>query len=101
VACRTAAALDADAGLLLSFPLHLPGQADRPDRRRDAELALAPNPTWMVQGARDPFGTPEELAPYVPEWAVMLEVDGAHSFPKGARPALVEALTSIVGMLPG
>jgi hypothetical protein len=31
----------------------------------------------------------------------MLEVDGAHSFPKGARPSLVEALTRIVGMLPG
>ena len=101
VACRTAAELGADAGLLLSFPLHLPGRADRPDRRRDAELALAPDPTWLVQGTRDPFGTPEELAPYVPQWVVMLEVEGAHSFPKGARAALVEALTRIAGMLPG
>jgi len=101
VACRTAAELGADAGLLLSFPLHLPGQADRPDRLRDAELALAPDPTWMVQGTRDPFGTPEELGPYVPEWVELLEVEGAHSFPKGARPALVEALTRVAGMLPG
>ncbi|MDV3220016.1 alpha/beta family hydrolase [Intrasporangium sp.] len=97
VACRTAAELGADAGLLLSFPLHLPG---RPDRLRDAELALAPDPTWLVHGARDPFGTPEELAPYLPAWATLIEVDGAHSFPKGSRPALVEALTRIAGMLP-
>jgi hypothetical protein len=98
VACRTAAMVSADAGLLLSFPLHLPG---RPDRLRNEELALAPDPTWMVQGTGDPFGTPEELAPFVPSWATMLEVPGAHSFPKGSRPALVEALTRIAGMLPG
>lgn len=98
VACRTAKELSADAGLLLSFPLHLPGRADR---LRDAELALAPDPTWLVQGTRDPFGTPEELAPFVPAWATMLEVPGAHAFPKGARPALVEAFTRIAGMLPG
>jgi hypothetical protein len=55
----------------------------------------------MVQGIRDPFGTPEELAPYVPEWAMLLEVEGGHSFPRGARPGLVEALTRIAGMLPG
>jgi predicted alpha/beta-hydrolase family hydrolase len=98
VACRTAEELSADAGLLLSFPLHLPG---RPDRLRDAELALAPDPTWMVQGTRDPFGTPEELEPYVPAWATMMRVDGGHSFPKGARAPLVAALTQIAGMLPG
>jgi predicted alpha/beta-hydrolase family hydrolase len=98
VACRTAATLSADAGLLLSFPLHLPG---RPDRLRDQELALAPDPTWMVQGTRDPFGTPGELAPFVPAWATLIEVPGAHSFPTGSRPALVEAMTRISGMLPG
>ena len=98
VACRTAAELEADAGLLLSFPLHLPG---RPDRLRDAELALAPDPTWLVQGTRDPFGTPTELAPYVPRWAEVIEVSGAHSFPKGAGPALVAAMTRIAAALPG
>ncbi|GAA6524517.1 alpha/beta family hydrolase [Intrasporangium sp. DVR] len=98
VACRTAAELEADAGLLLSFPHHLPG---RPDRLRDGELALAPDPTWLVQGTRDAFGTPEELAPHVPPWAVVIEVAGAHSFPRGARPALVAAMTRIAGALPG
>lgn len=98
VACRTAAELSADAGLLLSFPLHLPG---RPDRLRDAELALAPDPTWMVQGIADPFGTPDELGPFLPDWVTMLTVQGAHSFRPGAREALVDAMGQVVGMLPG
>jgi hypothetical protein len=55
----------------------------------------------MVQGTRDPFGTPEELAPFVPAWATLVEVPGAHSFPQGSRAALVEAMTRISGMLPG
>lgn len=98
VACRTAAEVGADAGLLLSFPLHLPG---RPDRLRADELALAPDPTWMVQGTNDPFGGPDELAPHVPSWATMIEVTGAHSFPKGARAALVEAVADIAVGLAG
>lgn len=98
VACRTAAEVGADAGLLLSFPLHLPG---RPDRLRDAELALAPDPTWLVQGTNDPFGTPAELAPFVPAWATMVQVPGAHSFPRRSAAALTEAFTRIAGMLPG
>jgi len=98
VACRTAAELSADAGLLLSFPLHLPG---RPDRLRDGELALAPNPSWMIQGTADPFGTPDELEPLVPDWVTMLTVQGAHSFSRGARQALLDAMGRVAGMLPG
>lgn len=97
VACRTAAELEADAGLLLSFPLHPPGQ---PDRLRAHELALAPDPSWVVQGTKDSFGTPAEVAAYLPAGATLLEVPGAHSFPRGSRAALVEALTRVAGMLP-
>ncbi|WP_330474262.1 alpha/beta hydrolase family protein [Terrabacter sp. C0L_2] len=97
VACRTAGTLEADAGLLLSFPLHLPGQ---PDRLRAHELALAPDPSWVVQGTRDTFGTPEELRPHLPPGTTLLEVPGAHSYPKGSRGALIDALTRIAGMLP-
>lgn len=97
VACRTAAELDADAALLLSFPLHLPGQ---PDKLRAHELALAPDPSWVVQGSNDSFGTPAELTAYLPVGTTLLEVPGAHSFPRGSRPALVEALTRVAGMLP-
>lgn len=61
VACRTAAAVGAGGVACLSFPLHPPG---RPDRTRIAEL-LEPLtvglPTLVVQGARDPFGGPDEV----------------------------------------
>ncbi|HET7799164.1 MAG TPA: alpha/beta family hydrolase [Humibacillus xanthopallidus] len=98
VACRTAAELEADAGLLLSFPLHPPGQ---PAKLRAHELALAPDPSWVVQGTKDSFGTPAEVAAYLPAGATLLEVPGAHSFPRGSRAALVEALARVAGMLPG
>ena len=97
VACRTAGTLEADAGLLLSFPLHLPGQ---PDKLRAHELALAPDPSWVVQGTRDTFGTPEELRPHLPPGTTLLEVPGAHSYPKSSRGALTDALTRVAGMLP-
>ena len=60
VACRTAAVLGADAVLCLSFPLHLPGYADRPDKSRAPELRLVTDaglPIASVQGENDPFGT--------------------------------------------
>lgn len=98
VACRTAGPLEADAALLLSFPLHPPGQ---PDRLRAHELALAPDPSWVIQGVSDAFGTPEEVRPHLPHGATLLEVPGAHSFPRGSRSALTEALTRVTGMLPG
>ena len=102
VACRTAAATGADAALLLSFPLHPPG---RPEKSRADELALAPDPTWVVQGARDPFGTPEQVRRHLPSGATLLEVPGVHSFPAGSRVALLEALatveTGLSGMLLG
>ena len=98
VACRTAGPLEADSALLLSFPLHPPGQ---PDKSRAHELALAPDPSWVVQGTSDAFGTPDEVRPHLPAGATLLEVAGAHSFPKGSRSALTEALTTVAGMLPG
>lgn len=98
VACRTADQLEADAGLLLSFPLHPPG---RPDRSRADELARAPDPSWVVQGRTDAFGTPDEVRPHLPSGVTLLDVPGAHSFPKGSRGPLVETLTRIAGMLPG
>lgn len=86
VACRTSVTadgrpLDGVAGVLcLAFPLHPPG---RPDRSRAAELALpvaAGLPTLVVQGHRDPMGTPEQVAAAVAGEALrILAVPGAHS----------------------
>ena len=63
VAARSASVLRASALLALSFPLHPPG---RPDRSRASELAGARVPALVLQGERDPFGGPAELAAAVP-----------------------------------
>lgn len=50
------------AGLLcLGYPFHPP---NRPDRPRTTHLADLRTPTLIVQGTRDPFGTPEDVAGY-------------------------------------
>jgi predicted alpha/beta-hydrolase family hydrolase len=70
------------AGLvLLGYPLHPPG---RPTERRDKHLAAIARPTLFVQGTRDAFGTPNELAPILatlqPPPAVHVVDHGDHSF---------------------
>ena len=94
VACRTAEVLGADAVLCLSFPLHLPGYADRPDKSRAPELRLvtdAGRPIAAVQGETDAFGTAAELAAYLPDGAVY-PVTGTHSIPRGSAAAVAAAV---------
>jgi predicted alpha/beta-hydrolase family hydrolase len=57
-ACRIARDVGAAGVLALAFPLHPPG---RPERSRLEELRRARVRTLVVQGERDPFGTPEEF----------------------------------------
>jgi hypothetical protein len=79
------AAADPDrrlAGLvLLGYPLHPPG---KPAERRDKHLPAIARPMLFVQGTRDAFGTPEELAPILatlqPAPVVEVVVKGDHSF---------------------
>ena len=57
VACRCYD--DRQAGVVcLAFPLHPPG---RPEASRVAELAGVTGPVLVVQGERDPFGTPGDV----------------------------------------
>jgi uncharacterized protein len=69
------------AGLvLLGYPLHPPG---RPEQRRDAHLPAIAEPMLFVQGARDTFGTGEEMRALVPslQRATLHEIAGGdHSF---------------------
>ena len=70
------------AGLvLLGYPLHPPG---RPTERRDKHLGSIGKPMLFVQGTRDAFGTPDELAPVLsalqPPPLVHVVVQGDHSF---------------------
>jgi predicted alpha/beta-hydrolase family hydrolase len=49
-------------GVLLGYPLHPPG---KPDVLRTAHLPKVGVPLLFVQGSRDAFGTPRELAPVI------------------------------------
>ncbi|MGL4743548.1 MAG: alpha/beta hydrolase family protein [Dermatophilaceae bacterium] len=79
VACRTASVVGASAVVALSFPLHPPG---RPDRSRAAELADPARhgiPVHLVQGSRDPSGTPAEVRGVLPPQSTLDTVDGTHT----------------------
>jgi predicted alpha/beta-hydrolase family hydrolase len=100
------------AGLvLLGYPLHPPGQ---PHKLRDAHLPDVRRPMLFVQGSRDTFGTPGELAPVLkrlsPEPAVDTIDGGDHSFKlsrkdparqaaiyAGIQQRIFEWITSITG----
>lgn len=77
-----AAGLEGLAGLVfLGYPLHPPAQ---PERLRAEHLARIREPMLFVQGSRDAFGTPEELAPVLaplgPAVRVHVVEGGDHSF---------------------
>jgi len=67
--------------VLLGYPLHPPGQ---PDKLRAKHLPSIRAPMLFVQGSRDAFGTPDELAPIIgklkPRPAVFVVEGGDHSF---------------------
>jgi predicted alpha/beta-hydrolase family hydrolase len=71
VACRTATALKASGVVALAFPLHPPG---RPDRSRADEIPSLP--LLVVQGSRDPFGTPGEIERHLRQDQDLLEISG-------------------------
>ncbi len=83
VACRTAATLGAAGVVALAFPLHPPR---RPERSRAAELE-AGVPVLVVQGERDPFGTPDEVRRAAPAGVLVEPVAGDHSLRRGAAAA--------------
>ncbi|MDX6529550.1 MAG: uncharacterized protein QOH41_1840 [Blastocatellia bacterium] len=77
-----AVASDGIAGLVfLGYPLHPPG---RPDKMRDAHLKDIQAPMLFVQGARDTFGTTEEIRAVIKRLrlpATVYPIEGGdHSF---------------------
>jgi predicted alpha/beta-hydrolase family hydrolase len=88
IATQVAAGGDVDvAGLvLLGYPLHPPG---KPLQLRAAHLPRVRAPMLFVQGSRDAFGTPEELAPIVDKigrGTYLLPIDGGdHSLAVSKR----------------
>jgi predicted alpha/beta-hydrolase family hydrolase len=61
----------------LGYPFHPPG---RPEQLRTAHLAELATPALIVQGTRDPFGTPAEVEGYVfsPAIRMVWIEDGDH-----------------------
>lgn len=68
------------AGLIcLGYPFHPPG---KPENLRVDHLLRLRTPTLILQGTRDPFGRPDEVAGYrlSPAIEVRWMADGDHSF---------------------
>jgi predicted alpha/beta-hydrolase family hydrolase len=78
--------------VLLGYPLHPPG---KPTERRDKHLPAIARPMLFVQGTRDAFGTPDELAPILatlhPAPAVHVVAQGDHSFKLSKKDPSVQA----------
>ena len=85
VACRCYD--ERQAGVVcLAFPLHPPG---KPGNSRITELAGVRGPVLVVQGERDPFGSPDEVRAAAAEAGgaqpEVVAVPGAHSFAPRTR----------------
>jgi predicted alpha/beta-hydrolase family hydrolase len=70
----------------LGYPFHPPG---KPEQLRTAHLETLRTPALIVQGTRDPFGTPAEVAGYrlAPSIHVHWIEDGDHSLAPRKRSA--------------
>jgi predicted alpha/beta-hydrolase family hydrolase len=79
------------AGLIcFGYPFHPPGN---PERTRVEHLRSIDTPALIIQGERDPFGTPEEVAGYGLGAAIRVEWlrDGDHSFKPRRASGVTEA----------
>lgn len=84
-----AAGLPAAGLVLLSYPLHPPGDGEKLRVDHFPEIDV---PVLFVSGDRDPFGSPEEFAeqiPHIPGQVTTVWVTGTHD-PRG-KDALVAA----------
>ena len=95
---RIASMVADDAGVTglvcLGYPFHPPG---RPEKVRTEHLANLVTPTLILQGTRDPFGKPEEVAGYhlSDKISVVWLEDGDHSFkPRKSSGRTLEENTS-------
>jgi hypothetical protein len=98
VACRTATSTGADAVLALSFPLAPPG---KPERSRAAEALLvtaAGTPLAVIQGEKDPFGSPADLRSVLGRGAVVAQARGNHSFTRTPTDVLDLARAFLAGL---
>jgi predicted alpha/beta-hydrolase family hydrolase len=89
----------ADGLLLLSYPLHPP---DKPQQKRTAYFPSLQTPTLFVHGAKDPFGSLEELREaiaLIPARTDVLPVEGAAHDLKRATGLSAEILSRLYALL--
>jgi predicted alpha/beta-hydrolase family hydrolase len=105
MASHLAAAPDnvADGLVLFGYPLHPPG---KPEQLRVAHLSAITIPVLCLQGARDPFGSPEELRPHFAriQGRVTLHTveNGDHSLaPSRSKPAIEKTYGELQDLVAG
>lgn len=87
--------------VLISYPLHPPG---KPDRLRIEHLSAIGVPTLFVSGARDTFGTPEEIRRWtatMPKRAKVshLFIEGQGHDLKGADHTIAGAVVDFLALI--
>lgn len=85
--------LPAAAAVLLSYPLHPPGKPDRLRIEHFPELTV---PTLFVNGDRDPFGTPDELAEHIPAIAGPVQVHWLEGQRHDPKPSFDDEIVEVV-----
>ena len=97
VACRTAAEHEAAGVLAMAFPLHPPG---RPEKSRAAELTAVLVPIVVVQGERDTFGRPEDVAAALSgrPGASVYAVPGDHALKRDVHVVAAAAMSWLDGL---
>lgn len=90
IASMIADEVAARALVCFGYPFHPPGQ---PSRLRTKHLETLRTPALILQGTRDPFGGPDEVAGYGLSPAIRVEwiEEGDHSFKPPARSDRTEA----------
>ena len=86
--------LPAAAVVLLSYPLHPPG---KPERLRIDHFPALAVPSLFVNGDRDPFGTPAELAEHIPAIAGPVEVHWLEGQRHDPKPGFDDGIIEVVG----
>ena len=86
--------LPAAAVVLLSYPLHPPGKPERLRIEHFPDLAV---PSLFVNGDRDPFGTPAELAEHIPAIAGPVEVHWLEGQRHDPKPGFDNEIIEVVG----
>jgi predicted alpha/beta-hydrolase family hydrolase len=90
IASMVADELRVRALICFGYPFHPPGQ---PAKTRTEHLRSLATPTLIVQGSRDPFGTPDDVGAYELSPKIRIEwlTDGDHSFKPRRSSGVTEA----------